>query len=220
MCGWYRRFIKDFAAVAAPLSDCLKNPKSFKLTPEAEKSFEELKARLTTAPVLVHADFSKPFIIACDASTEGIGGVLSQLDDEGNERPIYFFSQKLSPRQKAYSITELECLAAVASVKKFKAFVEGQPFKIITDHASLKWLMQQKDLSGKLARWSLKLQCFDFQIEHRRGTDNKVPDSLSRAAIDSIDLGMPVDIASEEFNLGDYAEMKNTICKMLTSYRI
>lgn len=211
MCGWYRRFLKDFASVAAPLTDCLKSPSKFKLTEEAIQSFENLKGLLTTAPLLVHADFSKPFIINCDASTSGIGGVLSQLDENNIERPIYYYSQKLSPRQKVYSITELECLAAVASVKKFRAFVEGQPFKIVTDHASLKWLMQQRDLSGKLARWSLKLQAFDFEIEHRRGVDNVVPDALSRAFVESIDPGIPIDLESEEFHSTEYEELKKTI---------
>lgn len=211
MCGWYRRFLKDFASIAAPLSDCLKTPSKFKLTDEAVKAFENLKVLLTTAPLLVHADFSKPFIINCDASTTGIGGVLSQLDENNIERPIYYFSQKLSPRQRVYSITELECLAAVASVKKFRAFVEGQPFKIVTDHASLKWLMQQRDLSGRLARWSLKLQAFDFEIEHRRGVENIVPDALSRAFVESIDPGIPIDLESQEFKSTEYEDLKKTI---------
>ena len=85
-----------------------------------------------------------------------------------------------------YSVTELECLAAVLGIKKFRAYVEGMPFKVETDHASLKWLMSQKDLSGRLARWSLKLQAFDFSIEHRKGSANVVPDVLSRMHADEI----------------------------------
>lgn len=98
--------------------------------------------------------------------------MLFQLDEDGNEKPIYYFSRKLNKAQQKYSVTELECLAAVLSVQKFRPFIEGQSFKIITDHSSLKWLMSHKDHSGRLSRWSLKLQAFDFVIEHRRGKDN------------------------------------------------
>ena len=77
-------------------------------------------------------------------------------------------SQKLNTAQRNYSVTELDCMAAVLGVKKFRAYVEGMPFKIVTDHASLRWLMTQKDLSGRLAGWSLKLQAFDLTIEHRK----------------------------------------------------
>lgn len=96
-------------------------------------------------------------------------GVLFQLKD-GEEHPIAFMSRKLNAAQRNYSVTELECMAAVLCVKQFRCYVEGMPFTIITDHASLKWLMSQKDLSGRLARSSLKLQTFDFNIEHRKGS--------------------------------------------------
>ena len=89
-------------------------------------------------------------------------------------------SQKLNAAQRNYSVTELECLAAVLGIKKFSAY-NGLPFKEVTDHASLKWLMSQKDLSGRLARWSLKLQALDFLIEHRKGSANVAPGVLTHA---------------------------------------
>jgi len=90
--------------------------------------------------------------------------VLSQLDDQANKRPIEYFSQKLNKSQKNYSVTEKECLAAILGVKRFRPHVEMMPLTIITDHASLKWLMSLKDLDGWLARWSLKLQIYNFVI--------------------------------------------------------
>lgn len=82
--------------------------------------------------------------------------------------------------QRNYTVTEIECLAVVMAIAKFRPYIEGFKFRLFTDHASLKWLMAQKDLSGRLARWALKLQGYDFTIEHRRGKDNVVPDTLSR----------------------------------------
>lgn len=213
MTGWYRQFIPNFADLAAPLTDCLKKSKQFKLTPEAEVSFQKLKEALISAPVLVQPNFSKPFVIQCDASRVGVGGVLTQVDEQGTEHPIAYVSQKLNKNQKNYTVTELECLAAIVCLRKFRPFVEGLSFKIITDHSSLRWLMTQKDLTGRLGRWSLKLQAFDFDIEYRKGSANIVPDALSRLDVD--ELSMPIipmsyeiDLDSDCFKSEEYLNLK------------
>ena len=179
MSGWYSRFIPNYASLASPLTDII-GKKKFLWSQSCQNAFDDIKTKLTTAPVLTHANFSKKFYIQCDASKSGVGSVIFQRDDEGYDHPIAFYSKKLNRCQRNYSVTELECYAAVLSVKKFRAYIEGYEFEIITDHSSLQWLMQQKDLSGRLARWSLKLQGFNFTIEHRKGKDNIVPDALSR----------------------------------------
>ena len=221
MTGWYQRFVLNYASLAAPLTDCLKIGKVFSLTPEAIESFEALKKALCEAPVLATPDFSKRFYVQCDASTTGVGGVLFQKDDEGNDRPIAFMSKKLTPTQRNYSITELECYAAILSIKKFRPYVEGHAFTVITDHSSLRWLMDQKDLAGRLARWSLKLQGFDFEIEHRKGSQNVVPDALSRVYAESLtpDTAMPkeVDLNSPYFASAEYEELKKTISENASS---
>lgn len=216
MCGWYRRFIQNYASIAAPLHECLvkERIRSFSLSEDARISFEKLKDRLTSAPVLVNPDFSKRFYVQCDASTLGVGGVLFQLDEEGHEHPIAYMSTKLNKAQRNYSVTELECYAAVLSVKKFRPYIEGLPFTIITDHASLKWLMSQTELAGRLARWSLKLQAFEFHIEHRRGSQNVVPDALSRAHMEEIllmDRLLDLDLTSPYFDSEEYAGLRNSI---------
>lgn len=215
--GWYRRFIKDFAAIAAPLSDTLQG-KVFSMTEEAVLSFKNLQEALTNAPVLRNPDFNRTFHIQCDASDSGMGGVLFQLDDDGMERPIYYFSAKLNAAQRNYSVTERECLAVVKSVEKFRPYVEGYHFQIITDHSSLKWLMSTRDLSGKLARWSLKLQSYDFDITHRKGNMNLVPDCLSRThdsvveslqASDSDDMvNLVLDFNDPAFSSEEYTELR------------
>lgn len=144
-----------------------------------------------------------------------MGAVLSQLDEDGVEKPIAFMSHKINRAQRNYTITELECLAVVMAVKKFRPYIEGQEFKVVTDHASLKWLMGQRDLSGRLARWSLKLQSFNFTIEHRKGRENVVPDTLSRAHEDEIVLGalecesLPmIDLESAAFDREEYSGLR------------
>lgn len=188
LAGWYRRFIPNFASLASPLSDTLKGEK-FSFTEEALNSFQNLKEVLSNPPVLTQPDFTKTFHLQCDASNTGIGAVLFQVDENSNEKPLYYYSSKLTTSERNYSVTERECLAVVKAVTKFRPYIEGYEFNIITDHHSLKWLMSTKDLSGRLARWSLKLQGYTFVIQHRKGSLNIVPDCLSRQySIDSLAL--------------------------------
>ena len=138
------------------------------------------------------------------------------MGNDGHEHPIAYMSQKLNSAQKNYSVTELECLAAVLGVKKFRAYIEGTPFKIVTDHASLKWLMNQKDLSGRLARWSLKLQAFDFEIEYRKGSANIVPDVLSRMHAEEISVQSSynfVELSNVGFESEEYLQLIATVKK-------
>ena len=181
MVGWYSRFIENFSGCAAPISDVIKKHKKFNWTPEAQTAFENLKNALTSAPILWSPNYSLPFHIQCDASTVGIGSVIFQLDTNQQERVVAYHSKKLNGAQKNYTITELECLAVVESIKKFRHFIEGTTFTVITDHWALKWLMSAKNLNGRLVRWALSLQPYSFSIEHRRGSKNVVPDALSRA---------------------------------------
>lgn len=214
--GWYRRFISNFSTIAAPLSETLKGEK-FTFTSEALLSFQRLKEILTSPPVLAQPDFTKRFSIQCDASDLGVGAVLFQEISEGYEKPIYFFSSKLTTAEKNYSVTERECLAVVKAVQKFRPYVEGYEFDVITDHSSLKWLMNTKDLSGRLARWSLKLQPFSFNILHRKGNLNIVADSLSRNpgneflfldAISADDIiPFSVDFQNESFRSEEYLDL-------------
>lgn len=166
-------------------------------------------------PVLVHPDFEKPFFIHCDASRFGVGACLMQKDCNDNDRAICFFSKKLNGAQKNYTVTELECLAVILAVEKFRPYVELHEFTIVTDHSALKWLMNQKDLNGRLARWSLRLQRYEFNIQHRKGQHNVVPDALSRENdIAEICHTMPlVNLSDDSFNSEEYANIRETINK-------
>lgn len=186
MCGWYRRFIKDFARISAPLFDLIKTKtREIGWNESANESFEEMKEALTKAPILSMCDYGKPFKIWCDASLIAAGAVLTQeFEEEGEkvQKVIAYFSAKFSPQQRNYTTTERECLALILSIEKFRVYVEGAPFTIVTDHSALRWLMNTRDLKGRLARWAMRLQPFisDMSIVHRAGKDMQFPDALSR----------------------------------------
>lgn len=181
-CSWYRRFIRNFSTIAAPLNKLTSKGKSappFKWTEEAEESFNKLKDALITAPILAVPDFEKPFVVHCDASAYGLGGMLSQEID-GREHPIAYVSRSLNKAEQNYSATEREALAVIFAVEKFQAYLGSRKFKVVTDHSSLKWFLKLENPSGRLARWGCRLSQYNFEIEHRKGTDNVVPDALSR----------------------------------------
>lgn len=208
--GWYRRFVENYVTVSFALTELLKQKKGIEWNPEAQQAFESLKSCLTASPILITPDFSKPFVLLCDASMYGIGCVLAQ-ERVGVELPIAYMSEKLSKAQRNYSVTELECLAVIKGIKKFRSYIEGQEFIVITDHAALKWLMNQKDLSGRLARWSMKLRTFTFSILHRKGSLNVVADTLSRQndpTIEEMTLNCPIiDLTSQEFKSPEYLSL-------------
>lgn len=205
MFEWYRRFIENFSIKAAPITDLLKNPNGkFKWTEEAESAFNVLKKALTSAPILATPDFNLKFTIQTDACDEGMGAVLTQVQN-GCERVIEFMSQKFSSAQKKYSTTEKECLAVILAVEKFRCYIEGVEFEVITDHASLKWLHNLKDPAGRLARWAVRLQAYNYTLLYRKGKLNVVPDALSRS-VGSLDL------LGDDFTFDtNYVALKNKI---------
>lgn len=220
--GWYRRFISNFAEVTHDITDVLSKKRKFNWTTAANDAFHHIKTLLTTAPVLRNPDFTKKFFIHCDASNYGIGAVLVQLDANNEEYPIAFMSKKLNSAQKNYSVTEKECLAAIEAIEKFRCYVELHEFEVITDHSSLVWLMRQPNLKGRLARWVLKLQSYNFTISHRKGKDNIVPDALSRIyenEIAALELIQPeIDLDSPYFQDDEYVQQKNTFMSNESCY--
>ncbi|GFS58985.1 retrovirus-related Pol polyprotein from transposon 17.6 [Trichonephila clavipes] len=145
-----------------------------------QNAFEELKTRLSKNPVLYSPDFTKPFIIQCDASNPGIGVVLSQVC-ENEEHPIMFLSKKLSLAEQKYSTTEKECAAIIFAVQKLKCYLDGhQKFVIQTDHNPLVWLEKNTGTNSRILRWSLILQSFNYEIAYRKGKQYQNADSLSR----------------------------------------
>ena len=137
LCGYYRRYIQGFAAIAKCLHRLTEKGRTFIWNQECQIAFETLKSKLVEAPILAHPDFTKPFILDTDASLDSIGGVLSQEID-GRERVIAYGSRVLSKTERRYCVTKRELLAIVFFVSQFRHYLYGRKFKIRTDHGSLR----------------------------------------------------------------------------------
>lgn len=178
--SWYRRFIPNFSSIVAPLTELTKKNVKFHWSDRQEEAFRSIKEHLVSAPVLSCPDFSLPFIVQTDASGFGLGAILSQKHPEG-EKVICYLSRSLTKCERQYSTTERECLAVVWAIEKLRPYIEGSHFTVVTDHWSLKWLANLKEPNGRLARWSVKLQQYDFDVIHRKGAEHNGPDMLSRS---------------------------------------
>ena len=190
--GYYRRFIPDFASIAAPLSDLTRKnlPSTVIWTPACETAFQTLKKQMLSQPILHNPDFSRAFVLQTDASQRGVGAVLSQTDGDGAEHPVGYFSRKLLNREEHYSTVEKECLAIKLAVEAFRVYLLGRPFVIQTDHHSLEWMERMKENNNRLIRWSLALQPFNFSVRYRKGKDNQNADALSRLPISHPDMNV------------------------------
>ncbi|GAB1865875.1 Reverse ribonuclease integrase [Camponotus japonicus] len=151
MASWYRRFIPQCATLLEPLTRLLRKGFSWEWGDEQKAAFDSIKSCITSPPTLSCPNFELPFVLQTDASSVDLGAVLTQ-ESEGVEHVIAFASRALSEAEKKYSTTEQECLAVVWSIKKFRPYLEGYTFKVITDHSSLRWLHNLKNPTGRLAR--------------------------------------------------------------------
>ena len=168
LASYYRRFIADFATIAASLTKLTTKEASrtpFNWSDECEESFVELKRQLCTAPLLAYPKFDREFTLYTDASDVGLGVVLSQHDDSGTERVVAYGSRSLTPRERNYATTEKEALAIHYGTQYFRMYLLGRKFTIVTDHNALRWLNTMEP-KGRLARWLIDLQGFEFSVQH------------------------------------------------------
>jgi len=179
LASYYRKFVSGFSAIAAPLTMLLHKNKAFEWSSITQKAFDTLKEKLTTAPVLLIPDPTKPFTLTTDASDIAIGAVLTQDCGKG-EQPVAYESRKLSAAEQNYPTHEKELLAIIHALRLWRTYLEGQQFTVITDHASLEYIKTQSNLSKRQARWLDTLQSYDFQVRYRPGKMNIVADALSR----------------------------------------
>ena len=182
--SYYRKFVPNFAVLAAPLTDLTKKgaPNTVQWGASQEQAFRTLKARLESQPILNLPDPEKPYILATDASDVGVGAVLMQ-EHEGVNHPISYASRKLLPRERAYSTIERECLALVWAIAKFHTYLYGKEFILETDHYPLSYLTRAKVNNNRVMRWALSLQPYRFLVKAVKGSHNVGPDFLSRCTL-------------------------------------
>ena len=175
LAGFYRRFVRDFSTIASPLNELTKKGVEFKWGNSQEDAFQELKKRLTEAPVLILPDFTKTFEVECDASGIGIGGVLMQQG-----KPIAYFSEKLGGAQLNYSVYDKELYALVRALETWQHYLWPKEFVIHSDHEALKYLKGQAKLNRRHAKWVEFIETFPYIVKYKKGKDNVVADALSR----------------------------------------
>ena len=193
LASYYRRFIPNFSDIASPMIALTRKNKEFKWDEECERGFNGLKERLMKPPILAYPDMKKTFHLTTDASNVGLGAVLSQFwGDE--EKVIAFASRTLQPAERNYSTTEQELLAIIWAVKRFRPYLYGTVFKLITDHKPLTHLNSSTSTSSRLYRWKLALSEYTFDIAYKKGKENVNADALSRieyvTSIGEVDTGI------------------------------
>ncbi|KAG1938716.1 retrotransposable element [Pimephales promelas] len=181
--NFYRRFIRNFSQVAAPLTALTSVKSCFRWSESAQEAFDRLKVLFTTAPILIMPDITRQFIVEVDASEVGVGAVLSQRSASDNKvHPCAFFSHRLSSAERNYDVGNRELLAIRLALGEWRQWLEGSsvPFVVWTDHRNLEYIRSAKRLNARQARWSLFFTRFDFSISYRPGSKNVKPDALSR----------------------------------------
>ena len=179
LAGYYRRFIPQFAKIAAPLTNLTRKNTPFTSSLREGEAFKELKKVLQHAPVLQLANPTRDYIVTTNANDFAMGAVLSQLWEDG-EHPIAYELRKMNAPERSYPTHEQELLAVIHALRVWRHYLLGKQFEIVTDHHSLKYLMTQSNLPKRQARWVEILAEFDFEVVHRPGKSNVVADALPR----------------------------------------
>ena len=221
LAGYYRKFVADFAKIARPLTQLLHKDTKYEWTEECQTSFDELKKRLTSSPVLALPQGTEGFEIFSDASKQGLGCVLMQ-----NGRVIAYASRQLKKYEENYPTHDLELAAVVFALKIWRHYLYGTHCKVFTDHKSLKYLFTQKELNMRQRRWLELVKDYDLEILYHPGKANVVADALSRkATISTMEVLMPrmcvplrtIEVRSQ---LEDESELSKTLIRCYFSYEM
>ncbi|GBG73734.1 hypothetical protein CBR_g17074 [Chara braunii] len=181
LANYYRKFVRNFSTIAAPLRRLLRKKPIWKWDKDCTSAMKKLKQTLIEYPVLKVADPSLPFVVTTDASQYGIGAVLQQ--DDGNDyRPVEFMSARMPSEKVATSTYERELYALRQALEHWKHYLLGRHFKVYSDHETLRWLKTQAKMTPKLTRWAAEIDQYDFELKPVKGKYNVVADPLSRRA--------------------------------------
>ena len=177
--SYYRIFIQNYAMIAAPLYELLKGSTHFVWSTDCQKSFDDLKSALTSYPIVAHYRDTGALTVYTDASYDGIGAILTQ-EQEGEEKVISYLSRSLIPSEKNYTVSEIEALSIVFAVTRFRPYLFGHEFTVVTDHQALIYMFRNNEHIPRISRWILKLQEYRFSVKHRKGTQHTNADAISR----------------------------------------
>ena len=175
LAGYYHRFIENFSRIACPMTRLTRKGVSFDWNDKCEESFQELKKRLTTTPVLITPVSGEKYTVFCDASRVGLGCVLMQKD-----RVVAYASRQLKKHEENYPTHDLELAAVVFALKLWRHYLYGEILEVFSDHKSLKYIFTQRYLNARQRRWMETLEDFDFSLQYHPGKANVVADALSR----------------------------------------
>ncbi|GBG62830.1 hypothetical protein CBR_g32412 [Chara braunii] len=181
LANYYRKFVRNFSTIAAPLRRLLRKETIWKWDKDCMSAMKKLKQALIEYPVLKVADPSLPFVAMTDASQYGIGAVLQQ-DDGNGYRPVEFISARMPSEKVATSTYERELYALRQALDHWKHYLLGRHFKVYSDHETLRWLKTQAKMTPKLTRWAAEIDQYDFELKPVKGKYNVVADALSRRA--------------------------------------
>ena len=187
LASYYRRFIKSFSEICAPMVKLTKKGEDFVWSTECDIAFETIKSALTDPPIMAYPKDEGEYILDTDASDLSIGGILSQVQD-GQEKVIAYGSRTLNKAEKNYCVTDKELLAVKHFVDYYRQYLLGRKFTVRTDHQALVWLFSLKEPKGRIARWIEVLSSYDFKIIHRPGKKHGNADSLSRYPTPDINI--------------------------------
>ena len=180
--NFYRRFIKGFSSIVQPLVALTRKDRPFTWTSVEHKAFVSLKSAFMTAPVLLHVDPTKPFIVETDASDFAIGAILSQPDKNGVHHPVAYYSRKFTAPEINYPIYDKELAAIISAFEEWRSYLAGAQHRVqvITDHKNLLYFASTRTLNRRQARWSIFLADYNFEIKFRPGNRHSTADALSR----------------------------------------
>ena len=181
LCSYCRKFIEGFSIIGKPLYDLLRKNMPFKIGPDELQAVEKLKNKLIDFPVLSIYSPKDETELHCDASKLGYGATLLQRKSDGLFHPVFYFSKRTTEVESRYHSFELETLAIIYPLRRFRIYLQGIPFQIVTDCNALKLTLDKKDVNPRISQWDLELEAYDKTCEHRAGEKMRHVDAFSQA---------------------------------------